>query len=394
MALPLYNKHDAPEDRPKQGNAGLWYDKFCNQWCRNRKLSGKESWTLESFRERQGKDEVTVSPKAEWIGSVVNSGRVGNSEQLEEHRQRMAKLLEHHSQSPLFYRLESDFVTGLGREHPVENGFAWHHTLGTPYLPGSSVKGMVRAWAEKWADPKPNQADIRRIFGPTADDIRKHEDVHANVGSIIFLDALPTKPVQLKADIMTPHYGPYYQGDEPPADWHSPNPIPFLVVGQGQTFVFGFIPRRNDEQSHADCKRVQAWLEETLEWTGAGAKTAVGYGRFTPDEKMLQKAQRQREERLREQQEREEEAQRKAELEQMSPILREMHEDGYETGGFLGEGMRKWLENLERAEGEEKVEIAQHLKTWYLRHRTDQWSKPNKKNAEKIAPIKKVLRES
>src|SRR5690625_3756282 len=36
------------------------------------------------------------------------------------------------------------FTTGLGNEHPLENGFAFLNPYGLPYLPGSGVKGVLR----------------------------------------------------------------------------------------------------------------------------------------------------------------------------------------------------------------------------------------------------------
>ena len=45
------------------------------------------------------------------------------------------------------------FVTGLGNEHPIENGFAFLNPYGLPYLPGSGVKGVVRRAAEELAHP-------------------------------------------------------------------------------------------------------------------------------------------------------------------------------------------------------------------------------------------------
>ena len=323
------------------GNAGLWYDKFCNEW--------RSDWS-----------GLGDDGKKSWIGALTNRA-CGNEDQLEQAVSRMAMLLKHHSQTPLFCRLESDFVTGLGREHPVENGFAWHHILGTPYLPGSSVNGMVRAWAERWTDPKPNHDSIRRIFGPSADDIRNHEDVNATVGSVIFLDGLPAGPVQLKADIMTPHHGPYYQetsSQTPPADWHSPTPIPFLVVEQGQTFIFGIIPRRTDNQCRADCEKVGAWLKGALEWTGAGAKTAVGYGRFVLDTKAQQAFEQESEKRREEQQALEEEQRRQRELERRTEGQSELYTELYITSlnakwredknAFSQAGLiEAWLDKLE-----------------------------------------------
>lgn len=42
-------------------------------------------------------------------------------------------------------------ATGLGNEHPLENGFAFLNPYGLPYLPGSGVKGVVRRAAEELA---------------------------------------------------------------------------------------------------------------------------------------------------------------------------------------------------------------------------------------------------
>ena len=45
----------------------------------------------------------------------------------------------------------SPFMTGIGNEHPLENGFSFLFPYGLPYLPGSSVKGVVRRAAEELA---------------------------------------------------------------------------------------------------------------------------------------------------------------------------------------------------------------------------------------------------
>lgn len=298
----LYREAGQRIDR-KDGNAGLWYDKFFDQWKSGESLidGGKQRWI----------EGATGAP-------------VGDRRQLEEYRRRLADLLECHGQSPLFYALESDFVTGLGREHPVENGFVWHPTLGTPYLPGSSVKGLVRAWAEQWE--KAGKAELKRIFGSESKDDRDFR-----VGSVAFLDAIPTRPVKLKADVMTPHYGPYYQdstGGVPPADWHSPTPIPFLVVAAGASFLFGILPGRKEDDS--DCEKVHDWLKEALAWTGAGAKTAVGYGRLAIDTGVREAFEKERVARLSERRAHEEEERRRREVEAhtrgKSEIYRELYE--------------------------------------------------------------------
>ena len=43
------------------------------------------------------------------------------------------------------------FTTGLGNEHPLENGFAFLNPYGLPYLPGTGVKGVLRQAARELA---------------------------------------------------------------------------------------------------------------------------------------------------------------------------------------------------------------------------------------------------
>lgn len=290
--------------RNQSGNTGLWYDKFCDWPEKNRQVV----WDLSSYKE--GRREF--NPKLKWIESV--EGAVGNIEQLKASCKRLADMARHTwgIEIPQFYKTQWRFVTGLGREHPVENGFAWHHTLGVPYLPGSSVKGMVRTWAEQWLEEDdPNKCDISRIFGS--------RDA-GEVGGVIFLDALPTDEVKLETDIMTPHYGSYYSDGETPGDWHDPVPIPFLAVAANQTFQFLITPRHlDDEQSRQDAETARGWLKDALEWIGAGAKTAVGYGRFERDIEEENAI-------LEEKQKQEEDAEWQEKLKNMDPFERKVEE--------------------------------------------------------------------
>lgn len=260
MKRPLYRLRQEPQLDLSHSHTGLWFDKFCNQWP----ASG---WSLKSVADK--------NPKIDWIRTVTGKA-TGDAKLLAEHAARMAGLARACGGSVLHFKNVSRFATGLGREHPIDNGFVWHPALGTPCLPGSSVKGLVRAWAKTWKEEIENT--LSRIFGP-----RDPRGAPANTGSVIFFDALPTKPVQLAADVMTPHYGPYYEHGEVPGDWHSPVPIPFLTVAPGQSYIFALAPRTPSESDCADCRTAADWLETALLELGAGAKTAVGYGRFERD---------------------------------------------------------------------------------------------------------------
>ena len=359
---PFYHTARAiPEKLPAGGHAGLWYDKFGSKWA-------------------EKNDELEFD-KLEWIKTVV--GNVGQTELIDEMKERLCRLALARGGRVCFFKTDGRFVTGLGREHPVENGFTWHFLLGAPFLPGSSVKGVVRAWAETWLQEE--QSVIDRIFGPEGKKARR-------TGSVVFFDALPVAPVRLEAEVITPHYMDYYRGKEPPADWHSPNPIPFLTVAGGQTFVFALAPRRpENEGDRADVALAAGWLEEALLNAGAGAKTASGYGRFIRDQRKETAWKEELEQTAR----REEEEKRAAALAAMSPVRREMEADGYSTdeNKVMQQMTGKWLNQMESPDvpPQTRWEIAALLAEWYQKNKADQWEKPNKKNREKIDRINKVL---
>lgn len=345
MSAPLPTSLAAPLLRPPAAHTGLWFDKFCNQWPQE--TNGTVRWSLKSFAIGQGKDKTEVNPKLDWIQTVTN-GKVGDEKLLTEHSTRLTALARISGGTSHFFKTSGRFATGLGREHPIENGFAWHPALGVPYLPGSSVKGLVRAWASAWSGS--DQATLPRIFGG-----EKSE----HIGSVLFFDAIPTKPIQLAADVMTPHYGPYYEGKKddkgklhPPADWHSPVPIPFLTVADGQSFLFAFAPRTAADQ--ADCQQATDWLKDALLELGAGAKTAVGYGRFVADTEAAAHLKKAEEAAAKAKLEAAEKAAFAASLADLSPLGRELmqaaREQKWETdvGSFKSQGTREeWMTKLE-----------------------------------------------
>jgi CRISPR-associated protein Cmr6 len=79
---------------------------------------------------------------------------------------------------------------------------------------------------------------------------------------------------------MNPHYGPYYQGKEAPADWHNPVPVGFLAVPAGKEFHFAVGWRAAAPRAEQLRPKAEEWLKKGLQELGAGAKTAAGYGYF------------------------------------------------------------------------------------------------------------------
>ncbi|MDP2095891.1 MAG: type III-B CRISPR module RAMP protein Cmr6 [Hydrogenophaga sp.] len=201
------------------------------------------------------------------------------------------------------------FTTGLGNEHPLENGFAFLNPYGLPYLPGSGVKGVLRTAAKElargewgasdWSTDQRHEvhdkkgkrlfdaSDLDVLFGSEALDGENHLR-----GVLSFWDVIPQiEGNSLMVEIMTPHQSHYYQhkdaaGSTNPHDSGSPNPISFLTVPPGSGFAFHVVCNTVQlEHLAPDLAANDRWkqlltkaFEHAFAWLGFGAKTSVGYG--------------------------------------------------------------------------------------------------------------------
>lgn len=192
-------------------------------------------------------------------------------------------------------RAVAPFTTGLGNEHPLENGFAFLNPYGLPYLPGSGIKGVLRQAVRelsgllenaKWEIPSDWNAEaIDALFGREAKDGTDHQG-----GALTFWDVIPQiKGNALQIEVMTAHQTHYYQKGESPHESGQPNPINFLTVPPGSSFAFyvqcdrPFLQKlspRLVEKEHWKTLLLAAF-EHAFNWLGFGAKTAVGYGAMT-----------------------------------------------------------------------------------------------------------------
>ncbi|MCF8245172.1 MAG: type III-B CRISPR module RAMP protein Cmr6 [Saprospiraceae bacterium] len=163
------------------------------------------------------------------------------------------------------------FVTGMGEASVYETNIMLHHVYGVPYIPASSIKGVLRHYLDEFTEGKNY---IEMIFGKGDGDSSTNKPVK---GQCTFFDAFPLKAPRIELDVMTPHYPKYYSEGLPPADWQSPTPIHFLTVGKGTHFRF-MIGLPNVANVEILKTNLTTWLGEALQFRGIGAKTAVGYG--------------------------------------------------------------------------------------------------------------------
>jgi len=179
------------------------------------------------------------------------------------------------------YHTAERLATGLGTDHPTENGFAFDAVLGVPVLAGAGVKGLCRVAANELTDI--DEATIEMLLGPADLEQRPEE---AACGDLMFLDAYPAHWPRLGVDVVNCHYPDYYRAlqrerhDLEPLESERPVPVFFLTVERGVVFVFR-LGSRSGQRTHLD--QGLNLLDSGLSLLGFGAKTAVGYGLMERD---------------------------------------------------------------------------------------------------------------
>lgn len=260
--LPLYqSEQHKPHIELENANKGLLFDRWFGSYY---KSDSELVW------------EVDKEPRAHHPLMIL-SGPCGDLRQLERARDRQLSLITALNGAAISCELDWNMVTGTGEPHPLENGFRWHYTLGVPYLPASSIKGMLRAWLSTWASDALTKEEVLHLFG------NERESSKSRIGALHFFDALPIDQPHLTLDVITPHCGGWYekgashpgQPDTVPADWQSPVPITFLAIKKA-SFLFTLAAR--DEQALALLPKIMDQLADALLTLGIGAKTAQGYG--------------------------------------------------------------------------------------------------------------------
>lgn len=372
MTAPLYANCEKPAKC--EGNLGLWFERFFDQY-------DPRNW--EVLKPTTNNNQMG---NAYWLLKHFGNKKVGDDKQLTAHAQAQMQLAASLQGQSHVFKASWHFVTGMGNPHPVENGFAWHPTLGVPYLTGAAVKGLVRSYIENNLDTdNPENPDKKKLllqwFGSDNKD-PKEQTYDSQAGALIFFDALPIKPVTLGVDIMTPHMGKWYEkggtdqaagtAEAVPADWHDPVPVAFLVA-KDIALLFSFALRPYPD---ADRKRPEIALTEVadvlsriLDQSGAGGKTATGYGGMQDDPKALQdlntiieKQAKDREDKMHQA---EEAARLKAELANLSPLAAEFKQQAFagnweqNKDAFVAPGViEEWLDKLEK---EKSIEVVSML---------------------------------
>jgi len=323
-AVPGYLGQDFASASP-----GLRFGMYLNIWGVNRR-TGKLLWTTYDLDyEIRGQQREEREVRKENKESALKAATDLNSADKAVQAALTARQWLATQNVPKGERLSlqataiAPFTTGLGNEHPLENGFAFLWPYGLPYLPGSGVKGVVRRAAQElasgeWGDARSWStgkaytltAGKERIGLSVIDVLFGLESGNGETehvrGALSFWDVIPQiMGNSLMVEVMTPHQSHYYQEKREPKSGNSlsphdsgqPNPITFLTVPAGSHFCFHVVcDRLHLERLTADRNEgaidllaedngtprwqqlLAAAFEHAFEWLGFGAKTAVGYG--------------------------------------------------------------------------------------------------------------------
>lgn len=211
---------------------------------------------LKDYKEKKKSllEKLVINSQTSSAGTVVTSRMLD-----EVHRAFLAN-------GYMIYDVTAKTVTRLmvHKESPFggfafEVGCAFHPIFNVPYIPGSSIKGAIRAYVEV----NNLVREPAEIFGEAGEQI----------GKLVVTDAFPVKSggVFLEPEVTTPIYRDSVKEHEA-----SPTPIIYPVVARNVTFRFIVAMRDLSEEQE---RAVRNWITEAL-MEGLGGKTMLGYGRM------------------------------------------------------------------------------------------------------------------
>lgn len=231
-------------------NASLWLDKF-----------------IEGYDTEETREASAETCKQRLISELV---KVKLPEVYRAKFARWKSVLEEIGAKCRVLKVDGRMIVGLGGESVLETSIVLHRVYGVPFIPGSALKGLAASYAH------------RKLGGEWRRGGKFHNLVFGSqdfAGLVTFHDALlvpdEIETLPLHKEIMTVHHASYYgDGSEAPADWDSPNPIPF-VSASGRYLV----ALSCEEGIERILERAFEILALALAEDGIGAKTSSGYGR-------------------------------------------------------------------------------------------------------------------
>jgi len=170
-------------------------------------------------------------------------------------------------------RVDYKAISGLseGLFHLIfEVGINYDEILDVPYIPGSTIKGVLRSNLYELTGDEGNE-----IFGD-----KERE------GSVIVSDAYPIGEKLFVGDIVNPHY---YQGGKPVRTEYDVNPVPILHLAIRENVKFRFLigvdkrAKLGKIGEKLNVRNAMELVSSLLLYsmkTGLGARSTKGYNFF------------------------------------------------------------------------------------------------------------------
>ncbi|MBO5354085.1 MAG: type III-B CRISPR module RAMP protein Cmr6 [Lachnospiraceae bacterium] len=192
------------------------------------------------------------------------------------------------------YTLYPGLLVGTGNLHEIavagalKQGFSFDYVTGLPYVPGSSLKGMLRSYfpgeAGEAAVDEEYESMIKGLLGQEELDVQDLKE-HLFDNNDIFLGAFPVPADKgeslLEMEYITSHRDRF----------KNPNPVSMIKVKPAVKFCFSFVFSDYEKNGVKVSAKEKADLcRELILLMGIGAKTNTGFGRFSetkPKENIL-----------------------------------------------------------------------------------------------------------
>lgn len=158
---------------------------------------------------------------------------------------------------------------------PLEISISWDPVLNLPYIPSSSLKGVVRSYVSS-IKSNISGIPINKFFGDSE-----------GVGLVVFFDTYPIEckgESLIEPDVITPHYKEI--SEEIDETSSSPTPIIYPTIAPNTVLatIIALNYRYEEDKpliNHKVAYEFIKYAQEALT-QGIGAKTTLGYGRVQP----------------------------------------------------------------------------------------------------------------
>lgn len=197
----------------------------------------------------------------------------------------------------LIVAIDGRLLIGLNGGGALETGCAISHSYGVPFLPGSSIKGIVQHHVRGTVFGKEHRDVCDDLFGagPSEADADQATD-QGLAGLVSFHDAwwVPGSAPKPQVDrpfaqeVVTTHHPGYYQHEGRFAASDFDSPIPNAQVGVHGSFLITL------EGDPAWTELTEQMLIATLAERGIGAKTRAGYGYANVDQNAFKRMEKTR----------------------------------------------------------------------------------------------------